>query len=311
MGKPPGSASRESHISLDPREGKGDTAARAREESPRACPNSRRGLTPLGRLQKYPQIHVSTGEESSASGTGSTQGLRHRHRLERNPERPPSNSHGDWPFLRPPERVPEVPVVSREHLPQLEKIQEFLLSSRDEAHFRSGVLRLITSNIWNFQRVLPTLDATQEVPRHTVTTREKAREFHPLPEEPRFHLIAREEGSVPCVVGKEFTAIPTHLKRRCFPQERREELQVRATIPRVPQESHSICGKTFFPALPRISSRGSTQTTVALGIALWESLVGKPRGKATDPLIHSAGSMTLLLQLRRKANLLVPTRDED
>ena len=44
------------------------------------------------------------------------------HRRERNPERTPSNSHGDWPFLRPPERVPEVPVVSREHMPQREKI---------------------------------------------------------------------------------------------------------------------------------------------------------------------------------------------
>ncbi|KAI4565526.1 hypothetical protein MJT46_008902 [Ovis ammon polii x Ovis aries] len=33
-----------------------------------------------------------------------------RHRRERNPERPPRNSHGDWPFLGPPERVPEVPV---------------------------------------------------------------------------------------------------------------------------------------------------------------------------------------------------------
>ena len=42
----------------------------------------------------------------------------------------------DWPFLRPPERIPEVPVVSQEHLPQLEKIQVFLPSSRDEAHFR-------------------------------------------------------------------------------------------------------------------------------------------------------------------------------
>ena len=40
------------------------------------------------------------------------------------------------PFLRPPERVPEVPVVSREHLPQLEKIQEVLPSRRDEAQFR-------------------------------------------------------------------------------------------------------------------------------------------------------------------------------
>ena len=89
-----------------------------------------------GRLQKYLKIHVSTGEESSGSGTDSTQGLRSRHRLERNPERPPSNSQGDWPFLRPPERVPEVPVVSGEHLLQLDKIQEVLPSRRDEAHFR-------------------------------------------------------------------------------------------------------------------------------------------------------------------------------
>ena len=89
-----------------------------------------------GETQKYPKIHVSTGEESSGSGTDFTQGLRPRHRRERNPERPPINSHGDWPFLRPPERVPEVPVVSREHLPQLEKIQEVLSSRRDEAHFR-------------------------------------------------------------------------------------------------------------------------------------------------------------------------------
>ena len=135
VGKPPGQASRESQRSVDPRKGKHDTAATAREESTRACPYSRLGQTPLGRLHKYPKIHVSTGEESSGSGTDSTQGLRPRHRRERNPERPPSNAHGDWPFLRPPERVPVVPVVSREHLPQLEKIQEVLPSRRDEAHF--------------------------------------------------------------------------------------------------------------------------------------------------------------------------------
>ena len=90
----------------------------------------------LGRLQKYPKNHVCTGEESSGSGTDYTQGLRPRHQRERNPERTPSNSNGDWPFLRSPERVPEVPVLSREHLPQLEKIQEVLPSRRDEAHFR-------------------------------------------------------------------------------------------------------------------------------------------------------------------------------
>ena len=136
VGKPRWKASREIHRSLDPREGKRDTAATAREESARACPHLRRRLTPLGRLQKYPKIHVSTGEESSGSGTDSTQCLRPQHRRETNPKRHPSFSHGDWPFLRPPERVPEVPVISREHLPQLENIQEVLPSRRDEAHFR-------------------------------------------------------------------------------------------------------------------------------------------------------------------------------
>ena len=135
VGKPPGKASRKSHRSPYPSEGKRDSAATAREESTLSCPHSRGGLTPLGRLQKYPKIHVSTAEESSVSGTDSTEGLRHPHRRERNPETPSSNSNGDWPFLWSPERVPEVPVVSREHLPQLGKIQAVLSSRRDEARF--------------------------------------------------------------------------------------------------------------------------------------------------------------------------------
>ena len=47
------------------------------------------------------------------------------------------------------------------------------------------------------------------------------------------------------------------------------------------------------------------------GKASWESLVGKPRGKATDTLIHSKGSVTLLLQLERKSHVNAPIRDED
>ena len=135
VGQPCGKASRESHRSLDKCEGKRDTAATAREESAPAFRHSRQGLTPLGRLQKYPKIHVSTGEESSGSGTYSTQGLRPWHGRNRNPERPPSNANGDWPIQRLPEWVPEVPDVSREHLLQLEKIQEVLPSRRDEVHF--------------------------------------------------------------------------------------------------------------------------------------------------------------------------------
>ena len=139
-----------------------------------------------------------------------------------------------------------------------------------------------------------------------VSTREEARESRPHPEEAHFLLLAREEGSFPCVVGKEFPAFPSLLKRRRSPQERREEIQSRATIPRVPQMSQSIPGKTVFPALLLLSSRGWTHTMVARGTAIWESLGGKRRGKATDPLIHAKGSVTLLLQLGGKHTCLPP-----
>ena len=41
VGKPRGKASRESHRSLDPRDGERDIAAATLEESARACPHSR------------------------------------------------------------------------------------------------------------------------------------------------------------------------------------------------------------------------------------------------------------------------------
>ena len=120
----------------------------------------------------------------------------------------------------------------------------------------------------------------KKFPDIPVYTREETPESRPHPEEPRFPLLAREEGSFPCVIGQEIPAFPSHLKRRRSPQERREELQGRATIPRVPQVSQSFPGKPVFPALPRLSSRGSTHTTVARGTALWERIVEKPPGKA-------------------------------
>ena len=151
----------------------------------------------------------------------------------------------------------------------------------------------------------------KKYPDIPVSTIEEARGSRTHPEEPCFRLLARDEGSFPCLVGKEFWAFSSHLKRRPSPHERREELQRRASIPRVPQMSESIPEEPDFPALPRLSRRGSTHTTVARGTALCVSLVGKPRGKATDPLIHATGSVTLLLPLWRKAHVHAPIRDED
>ena len=152
----------------------------------------------------------------------------------------------------------------------------------------------------------------KKFPDIPVSTQEEARESLPHSEEPRFRLVARDEGSFPCLLWKEFPAFPSHLKRRRSPQERREELQGRATIPRVPQMSQSIPEEPVFPALPRVSRRGSTHTTVARATALWESLVGKPRGKATDPLIYAMGSVNCCYRWGGKRKCMPPheTRTE-
>ena len=79
--------------------------------------------------------------------------------------------------------------------------------------------------------------------------------------------------------------------------------------------SQSFPEEPVFPVLPQLSRRGSTHTMLALGTALWEcrveSLVGKPRRKAGDPLIDRMGSLRLVLLLRGKAHVDASTRDED
>ena len=42
----------------------------------------------------------------------------------------------------------------------------------------------------------------------------------------------------------------------------------------------------------------------------WYDTLEAPREKATDPYVNTTGSLTLLFQLERKANLHVSTRDE-
>ena len=147
------------------------------------------------------------------------------------------------------------------------------------------------------------------------STREEGRESRPHTEEPRFRLIALEEGSFPCVVSKVFPAFPSHLKRRRSPLETGEELQVRATVPTLPEMSHSFHGNLFslhcldFQAEDRLTPRWHVGQPC--GKASWESLLRKPRGKATDPMIHAKGSVTLLLQLGRKTHVHIPTREEE
>ena len=155
----------------------------------------------------------------------------------------------------------------------------------------------------------------KKFPDIPVSTRKEARESRSHKEEPRFRLLVREEGSFPCVVGKEFLAFPSHLKRRRSPQERREELQGRATFAESPRCLSPFQGKLFslhcldFQAEDRLTPRWHVGQPC--GKASWESLLGKPRGKATDPFIQAKGSATLLLQLGSNAHVYTPTRDKD
>ena len=134
----------------------------------------------------------------------------------------------------------------------------------------------------------------KKFPDIPVSNRVEAQESRQHPEEPPFRLLAREEESFPCLVWKEFLAFPSHLKMRCSPQKRREELQGRATYPRAPRYLRPFQGHVFslhcldFQAEDPLTPRWHVGQPC--GKASWESLVGKPRGKATDPLIHASDS---------------------
>ena len=176
-------------------------------------------------------------------------------------------------------------------------------------------MRLITSNIWNLQRVPHTLAATQEVPRHTRLHSRGSTRVPPTSRGVPFPPHSSRGGILSLRGRERILAFPSHLKRRRSPQERREEHQGRATIPRDPRILSPFQGNRFslhcldFQAEDRLAPR--LHVGQPCGKASWESLMGKPRVKATDPLIHAKGSVILLLQLGRKSHVQAPTRDED
>ena len=149
---------------LTPRCHMGQPCGKASWESPVGKPRGKtadhlidvRGSVTLQlQLGRKANVHAPTRAEGSLPWGNSRSIPRSMSALERNHQVParlhkrsyapestgegsreaPNNSHGDWTFLKPPERVPEVSVVSREHLPQLEKIKEVVHSRRDETHF--------------------------------------------------------------------------------------------------------------------------------------------------------------------------------
>ena len=155
----------------------------------------------------------------------------------------------------------------------------------------------------------------KKFPDVPVSTREEARGTRPHPEETHFRLIAREEGSFPTWLGKK-----SRRSRRMSiggALHRKGERNTRIVPPF--QES-ARCLSPFqrnlsslhcldFHAEDRLTPRWHLGKPC--GKASWESLLGKPRGKATDPLIHATGSVIVLLKLGRKSHVHALTRNED
>ncbi|KAI4580589.1 hypothetical protein MJG53_010131 [Ovis ammon polii x Ovis aries] len=245
---------------------------------------------PLGKLQKYPKIHVSTGEESSGSGPDSTQGLRSRHRRERNPERPPRNSHGDWPFLRPPERVHEVPSLQKYPKIHVSTGEESSGSGPDSTQGHRPRLRRERNPERpprNSNGDRPFLRPPERVPE--VSVGKNSRRSRRISRGGALHRKCERNSSV---------VPPFQESPRCVSPFQRSLfslhcLDVRAED-RLPPRVHvgQPCVK-----------------------ASWESLLGKrrgnPRGKTIDPLIHAAEWVTLLLPLWRKEQVHARIRDED
>ena len=155
----------------------------------------------------------------------------------------------------------------------------------------------------------------KKFPDIPVSTIEESRESRPHLEEPRFRLLAREERSFPCVVGKEFPAFPSHLRGGPLHRTVERNSRVVPPFPESPRCLSPFQGNLLslhclvFQAEDRLTPRWHVGQPCWK--ASWESLVGKPRRKAIDPLIHVKGSATLLLQLGRKAHVHAPTRHED
>ena len=176
-------------------------------------------------------------------------------------------------------------------------------------------MRLITPNPWNFQRVLHTLAATQEVPRHSRLHSRRSTRVPPTSRGTRFRLLTREEGSFPSMDGKNSRRSRRISRGGALHRKGERNSRVVPPFPESPRCLSPFLGNLF--SLPCLDFQAKDRLTQwwhvgqPSGKASWESLEGRPRGKATHPLIHPKGIVTLPLQLGRKSYLHAPNGDED
>ena len=138
-------------------------------------------------------------------------------------------------------------------------------------------MRLITSKIWNFQRVLHTVAATQEVPRHT---RLHSRGSTRVPATSRVapFLPPSSRGGILSLNGRErIPGIPVTIQEQSLSTRKARGTPGSCLHSQRPPDVSVHSKETCFPCTastfkPRIDSHhGGT----------WDSPVGKPREKAS------------------------------
>ena len=137
--------------------------------------------------------------------------------------------------------------------------------------------RLITPKLWNFQRVLHTLAATQEVPRHTRLHSRGSSRVPPKSRGTPF-LPHSSRGGILSLPGPE--RIPS------IPNAFQEEVLCTGKARGTPGSSHHSQSPPDVSVHSRETCFPCTASTFKLRIdshhgGKWDSPVGKPRGKAS------------------------------
>ena len=181
-------------------------------------------------------------------------------------------------------------------------------------------MRLITSKIWNFQRVLHTLAANQEVPRHTRLHSRGSTRVPPTSRGAPF-LPPLSRGGILSLRGRErIPVVPVASQEEALSTGKARGIPGSCQHSQSPPDVSVHSRENCFPCTASIFKWKNDSNHVGTwdrpvgkpgGKASWESLLGKPQWKATDPLIHAKGSTTLLPKLGRKGHVHAPTRDED
>ena len=142
---------------------------------------------------------------------------------------------------------------------------------------------LSTPNLWNFQKVLPTLPATQEVPRHTCLHSRGRTRVPPTSRGAPFPPRSSRGGILSLLGRERIPGVPVTSQEEALSTGKARGTPGSCHHSQSPPDVSVHSRGTCFPYTvstftPRIDSHhGGT------GTKLWESLVGKPQGKATEP----------------------------